>query len=272
MVNKAPAFQFYAENFLVGTAEMSSEEVGGYIRLLCHQWHKGKLPDNDRVLSKLSGCRRSALIIVRKKFVCQDGFLINVRLEHERKKQEIWRLKSSLAGKKSGVVRAKNLEESEPNFNNLTQIGSNQIATNSEPGNDIPSSIGSNQNETLQSSSSSSINNIYLYPGEQSKFFIGEEEYHGLPSKLLLTEQKDWFEQKMTGISFAPEKVFKAFDQKFKADSFTNMQHYRNSVKSILLDLIKQENGDHKTKNSKISGATKAIESGRVKKFGSTKL
>ena len=38
---KAPAFQFYAADFLVGTSDMTNEEVGIYIRLLCHQWAKG---------------------------------------------------------------------------------------------------------------------------------------------------------------------------------------------------------------------------------------
>jgi len=33
-MNKAPAFQFYASDFLVDTAEMTNQEVGAYIRLL----------------------------------------------------------------------------------------------------------------------------------------------------------------------------------------------------------------------------------------------
>ena len=43
-IRKAPAFMFYADDFLAGTLEMSQEEVGQYIRLLCHQWNRGSIP------------------------------------------------------------------------------------------------------------------------------------------------------------------------------------------------------------------------------------
>jgi len=42
--SKPPAFQFYAKDFLVGTSEMTFEEVGLYIRLLAHSWDRGPLP------------------------------------------------------------------------------------------------------------------------------------------------------------------------------------------------------------------------------------
>ena len=38
---KDPAFLFYYQDFLVGTDEMTNEEVGAYIRCLCHQAAKG---------------------------------------------------------------------------------------------------------------------------------------------------------------------------------------------------------------------------------------
>jgi uncharacterized protein YdaU (DUF1376 family) len=36
-MNKPPAFQFYADDFLGGTIDLTTEEVGAYIRLLCFQ-------------------------------------------------------------------------------------------------------------------------------------------------------------------------------------------------------------------------------------------
>jgi len=38
MPNKAPAFQFYAQDFLTGVMDMTMEERGLYITLLARQW------------------------------------------------------------------------------------------------------------------------------------------------------------------------------------------------------------------------------------------
>jgi uncharacterized protein YdaU (DUF1376 family) len=106
---KSPAFQFYAENFLGGTADMSAEEVGMYIRLLCHQWHRGGLPDDDKKLLLLSGGKKSALVEVKKKFfVDEDGLLKNRRLEATREEQKQYREAKSVAGKHGAEKKWKN--------------------------------------------------------------------------------------------------------------------------------------------------------------------
>ena len=47
---KAPAFQFYPDDFMGGTADMTQAEVGAYILLLCRQWATGEIPaDYDRL-------------------------------------------------------------------------------------------------------------------------------------------------------------------------------------------------------------------------------
>jgi uncharacterized protein YdaU (DUF1376 family) len=103
---KTPAFQFYAENFLGGTADMSAEEVGIYIRLLCHQWHRGGLPDDDKKLLLLSGGKRAALTEVKKKFFPdEDGLLKNRRLEATREEQKRYREAKSIAGKSGNKKR-----------------------------------------------------------------------------------------------------------------------------------------------------------------------
>ena len=43
MKNKTPAVLLYYEDFLTGTQEMTDEEVGQYIRLLCYQNAKGHI-------------------------------------------------------------------------------------------------------------------------------------------------------------------------------------------------------------------------------------
>ena len=42
---KDPAFLFYYQDFLVGTDDMTNDEVGAYIRCLCHQASKGSISE-----------------------------------------------------------------------------------------------------------------------------------------------------------------------------------------------------------------------------------
>lgn len=89
---KAPAFQFYASDFLVGVMGMSNEDVGIYIRLLAFQWERGGLPVADTELRALVGSRKAISPSVLAKIPeCPDGFRRNARLEAERAKQEKFR-------------------------------------------------------------------------------------------------------------------------------------------------------------------------------------
>lgn len=101
---KAPAFQFYPHDFLVGTADLTAEEVGGYIRLLCYQWAKGSLPNDDKKLMQLSGITDGlSLGNVSVKFrLCDDGLKRNDRLEKVRLEQQEYRRKQSENGQKGG--------------------------------------------------------------------------------------------------------------------------------------------------------------------------
>lgn len=92
----SPAFQFYPADFLVGCAELSAEQVGAYIRLLCYQWSKGALPDNNKLLAALAGCKLASVSIIRAKFTKgEDGLLRNQRLEEVRNEQEDYRKKQA---------------------------------------------------------------------------------------------------------------------------------------------------------------------------------
>ena len=44
---KDPAVLFYFQDFLVGTEFMTDDEVGKYIRILCHQADKGVLTERQ---------------------------------------------------------------------------------------------------------------------------------------------------------------------------------------------------------------------------------
>lgn len=98
---KPPAFQFYPADFLVGCAELSAEETGAYIRLLCYQWSKGGLPSDPSKLAILGGCTSDALASIMHKFcLSEDGCIRNARLEEERKKQAEFRASRSENAKK----------------------------------------------------------------------------------------------------------------------------------------------------------------------------
>lgn len=92
---RAPAFQFYADDFLAGTMTMTNEERGAYITLLCLQWSKGFISshDCDRITV---GMPPHSQAICRAKFQADaNGNLRNSRLEAERAKQSAHRVKQS---------------------------------------------------------------------------------------------------------------------------------------------------------------------------------
>lgn len=109
-MNKPPAFQFYADDFLAGTFDMTTADVGAYIRLLCHQWNRGSIPVEPEKQQRLAGGSVSVDVIAKFK-VCQDGLLRNERLEVERKKQSDFRRKQSEKGIKSGESRRNSIEQ-----------------------------------------------------------------------------------------------------------------------------------------------------------------
>ncbi|MCK5136622.1 MAG: DUF1376 domain-containing protein [Bacteroidales bacterium] len=88
-MNKSPAFLLYPRDFLEGTEDMTYEETGMYIRLLCHEWERGYLPADKGRLSRLLRVPLSTLEvpwqILSEKFEEKDGKLFNSRLENERK-------------------------------------------------------------------------------------------------------------------------------------------------------------------------------------------
>lgn len=106
---KSPAFQFYAKDFQTGTATMSLQEVGAYIRLLAHQWDSGSVPAEPKERARILGCAKAQEVslwkVVCKKFALVDGVYVNERLEDERKKQAEYRRRQSDKGKASAAAR-----------------------------------------------------------------------------------------------------------------------------------------------------------------------
>ncbi len=105
--NRSPAFQFYADDFLAGTADMSAEEVGAYIRLLCHQWSKGAIPADEERAGRIAGLMGSPCLryVLAKFSPCDDGQLRNARLEKVRQEQAEFRANQARSGKKGAEAR-----------------------------------------------------------------------------------------------------------------------------------------------------------------------
>ena len=108
-MTKRPAFQFYPSDFLVGTAILTPEETGIYIRLLCYQWTNGGLPNHVSILARLAACEDESSVdaVMKLKFEeGEDGKLYNNRLEEVRQEQEQYREKQRENAKKRWVDNA----------------------------------------------------------------------------------------------------------------------------------------------------------------------
>lgn len=77
--NKDPAFLMYSADFLVGTALMTNEQVGMYIRILMHQHQSGHLSKDEIVLI----CGTYDSKVMSKFQQDENGLYFNERLEEE---------------------------------------------------------------------------------------------------------------------------------------------------------------------------------------------
>jgi uncharacterized protein YdaU (DUF1376 family) len=97
-----PAFQFYADDFIGGTCDLSASDVGAYIRLLCYQWSRGAIPSDAEKLERVAGVKVSADVLAK----FPDGK--NARMESEREKQSAFREEQSRKGRAGADARWKN--------------------------------------------------------------------------------------------------------------------------------------------------------------------
>jgi uncharacterized protein YdaU (DUF1376 family) len=132
-VEKPPAFQFYAKEFLTAVLAMSLEARGAYITLLAYEWDSLAIPGDDaEALGRLFGCSPSQArklweIVGRKFEQGADGLWRNERLEQQRAELEAFRVKQQQNGSKGGRPRK---ARPEPRGNpQLTQAFTQAIAS-----------------------------------------------------------------------------------------------------------------------------------------------
>jgi uncharacterized protein YdaU (DUF1376 family) len=113
-MGKAPAFQFYASDFLsdMKVATMSMEERGVYITLLSYAWLENGLPPVEQKLARLCGNPENWEAIWEVVSECfytdDDNKLKNAKMEEIRETLTSYKQKMSEAGKKGMEARWKN--------------------------------------------------------------------------------------------------------------------------------------------------------------------
>lgn len=78
-MSKDPAFLFYTSDFLTGTAFLTNEQIGKYIRLLCHQHQNGHLKEKDM----LKICLAYDEDVFEKFEKDENDLFFNLRLDEE---------------------------------------------------------------------------------------------------------------------------------------------------------------------------------------------
>jgi uncharacterized protein YdaU (DUF1376 family) len=137
-LNAPPAFQFYPDDFIGGTVDLSPEDCGSYIRLLCYQWGRGQIPGDRVAIARVCGCQPSEEVLA--KFPDRK----NPRLERERQKQIEYKASQSNSGKVGAEKRWG--RHSEPIISPMA----NGMAKNSSPSpspSPSPSSVSNGEGE-----------------------------------------------------------------------------------------------------------------------------
>ena len=129
---------FYADDFLAGTLEMSQEEVGQFIRLLCHQWNRGSIPVETEKQQRLTGGCVSVDVLAKFR-LCEDGQLRNDRLESVRSERDRFLQQQSEKGRKSAESRKLKSTTVQPEHQPESNSGSTTVQIRLQPEVNSPS-------------------------------------------------------------------------------------------------------------------------------------
>lgn len=144
-MSKDPAFLFYPESFLGGVSDLTMEERGQYITLLCLQHSKGRLSEKTIRLSV-----GLVSVDVRLKFrLDENGLLYNERLEEETQKREKFANSRRENGKKGGRPTVKSIENKEVNEYILKDNAITDRLLVGYPKNNLPININKNKNKDI---------------------------------------------------------------------------------------------------------------------------
>lgn len=275
-MSSSPAFQFYTKDFITGTVHMTAEEVGAYIRLLCHQWEHGSIPDTEIRQLRVAGCKKQALEVVLEKFIKTEKGIINKRLEESREQQMLYKQKQSENGKKGGRPKKENPEKPTA----LVWVSKTESETLSE----------TEAKESSSSSSSTSLNDMCIRARDITcKYFAISEiknyrAFVEITNALKLLQDRDQLSYYISQIE--AYRRFKQLTGQQKCNYITwifgetaEEKHIDNGhwCRMDYDQLVKQTENEKSESNTRRqsrvnSPATAAIASGMVKDFGDGKM
>ena len=106
---KDPAFLFYPNDWLEGTAELLPEEKGVYVDLLCYQHQRGSLTTDKTRLARMVGLPvedfERIWQVLEDKFVQVDNRLVNRRLNQEMTKRKEVGKRNRISGTFASLLR-----------------------------------------------------------------------------------------------------------------------------------------------------------------------
>lgn len=167
--NKDPAFLFYSSDFLVGVSDLTMEERGQYITLLCLQHTKGHLSNKNIQIA----IGKASEDVLAKFKIDADGLYYNERLEREIEKREKYAKSRYENGCKGG--RPRKTIEKPYGFENETIC-----QTYAKPTQNHTENVNENKNINL-------IKNIY---GEFNNVLLTNTELDKLKEKYPTSYQK----------------------------------------------------------------------------------
>lgn len=275
-MSKAPAFQFYADKFMSGTAHMTVEEVGGYIRLLCYQWENGSIPESEQRQLRVAGCKKGSLLTILEKFTKTEKGLVNLRLEESRAQQERFREKQKVNGGLGGRPKKDNPEKLKP-IEKETQENPSLIFGLSE----------TEPKKSPSSSSSSTYNDLCIRARDMTCNFFSVTEQKNFRAFKEITEAVALIDQKEQSGYYIQQleayNKFKSLTGQQKCNYITwlfgesieerhidNGHWCRTDYENQIKEITANGKSNQKNNSGTRRAATAAIESGSIKDFGPT--
>lgn len=159
MSSKAPAFQWYAADYLADERVMlmTLEAEGAYVRLLSLCWREGSIPANTALLAAM--CKQADQKVIKEVLPCftkvgaPSGRLVHKRLEEERAKQLAHRTKQAENGRNGGRPKKAVGKPNETQKNPPLSVGETQTEPNESSSFISSTSISSNDDSAQEPSS-----------------------------------------------------------------------------------------------------------------------
>jgi uncharacterized protein YdaU (DUF1376 family) len=135
-VKRTPWMPLYCDDLIGSTADMSVEEFGAYVRLLCHCWTRGPLPIDDKVICRIAGCRLQVWRAICPRFspcTRDDGQpgLSQTRLESERFKRQRFADERAESGRRGAAAKWHGSANGSANGSTMASHNHNQKKTSS---------------------------------------------------------------------------------------------------------------------------------------------